>query len=370
MAFVLNCNYYKYEYNSKNQHHCQRYLRRVKIMNNQNKNNQIIIYNTEDGETKIEVKMKNETVWLSQKQMAELFDCSVDNISLHLKNIYFEGELAENSTTEESSVVQIEGGRRINRPIRIYNLDTIISVGYRINSLRGTQFRIWATQKLKEYIIKGFVMDDKRLKEAGGGNYWKELLARIRDIRSSEKMLYRQVLDLYATSADYDPKSLHSIKFFKIVQNKLHYAIHKQTASEVIYNRADSGKEFMGLTVFAGDLPVLEEVRIAKNYLSAQELEKLNRLVSAYFELAELRAMDQRVMYMADHIASLDKLLSDYGKGVLIDAGKVTHKKAIEKAENEYKKFQAKTLSPIEKSYLESVKLLGKKVEKKIKDKN
>ncbi|MCK5460072.1 virulence RhuM family protein [Candidatus Parcubacteria bacterium] len=327
-------------------------------MNKQDQNNQIIIYNTEDGETKIEVRMKNETVWLSQKQMAELFDCSVDNISLHLKNVFKEGELSEDSVTEEYSVTASDGKNYI---VKHYNLDAIISVGYRINSLRGTQFRIWATQKLKEYIIKGFVMDDERLKEAGGGNYWKELLSRIRDIRSSEKMLYRQVLDLYATSADYDPKSLHSIKFFKIVQNKLHYAIHKQTASEVIYNRADSGKEFMGLTVFAGDLPVLEEVRIAKNYLSAQELEKLNRLVSAYFELAELRAMDQQVMHMTDHIASLDKLLSDYGKGVLIDAGKVTHKKAVKKAENEYRKFQAKTLSSVEKAYLKNIKLLGKK---------
>ncbi|MBU2524142.1 virulence RhuM family protein, partial [Patescibacteria group bacterium] len=227
----------------------------------------------------------------------------------------------------------------------------------------------WATERLREYIVQGFTMDDERLKNNGGGLYWKKLLSRIRDIRSSEKMLYRQVLDLYSTSADYDPKSLHSIKFFKIVQNKLHYAAHKQTASEVIYNRADSGKEFMGLTVFAGDLPVLEEVRIAKNYLSAKELEKLNRLVSAYFELAELRAMDQQVMRMADHIASLDKLLSDYGEGVLIDAGKVTHKKAIEKAEKEYKKYQIKTLSPVEKAYLENIKLLEKKVEKKFQPK-
>ena len=337
-------------------------------MNKQDQNNQIIIYNTADGETKIKVRMKNETVWLSQKQMAELFDCTLENIIFHLKNIFESAELSEKATTKDYLVVQKEGDREVRRSIKIYNLDAIISVGYRINSLRGTQFRIWATQKLKEYIIKGFVMDDERLKEAGGGNYWKELLSRIRDIRSSEKMLYRQVLDLYATSADYDPESLHSIKFFKIVQNKLHYAVHKQTASEVIYNRADSDKKFMGLTVFAGDLPVLEEVRIAKNYLSAQELEKLNRLVSAYFELAELRAMDQQVMYMADHITSLDKLLLDYGKGVLIDAGKVTHKKAIEKAENEYKKYQIKTLSPVEKAYLENIKLLEKKVEKKIKN--
>jgi len=335
-------------------------------MTNKNNSGEIIIYEGADGAPNIEVRMENETVWLSQKQMAELFDCSVDNIGLHLKKIFKEGELSENSVTEEYSVTATDGK---NYLVKHYNLDVIISVGYRINSLRGTQFRQWATERLREYIVQGFTMDDERLKNNGGGLYWKKLLSRIRDIRSSEKMLYRQVLDLYATSADYDQKSLHSIKFFKIVQNKLHYAVHKETAAEVIYNRADSDKEFMGLTVFEGDLPVLEEVRIAKNYLSAQELEKLNRLVSAYFELAELRAMDQKVMHMADHIASLDKLLSDYGEGVLIDAGKVTHKKAIEKAENEYKKFQTKTLSPVEKAYLENIKLLEKKVEKKIKDK-
>ena len=235
---------------------------------------EIIIYKGADGAPNIEVRIEGETVWLSQKQMAGLFDCSVDNVGLHLKNVYLEGELEENRTSEDSSVVQMEGSRGVKRPVKLYNLDAIISVGYRVNSSRGTQFRIWATQKLNEYMIKGFMVDDNRLKNNGGGLYWKELLSRIRDIRSSEKMLYRQVLDLYATSADYDPRSLHSIKFFKIVQNKLHYAVHKQTASEVIYNRADSDKEFMGLTVFAGDLPVLEEVRIAKNYLSAQELEK------------------------------------------------------------------------------------------------
>ena len=241
----------------------------------------------------------------------------------------------------------------------------IISLGYRIKSDIATHFRQWATARLREYLIQGFTMNDEFLKNNGGGLYWKKLLSRIRDIRSSEKILYRQVLDLYATSADYDPKSLHSIKFFKIVQNKLHYAAHKQTASEVIYNRADSDKEFMGLTVFAGDLPVLEEVRIAKNYLSEKELEKLNRLVSAYFELAELRAMNQQVMHMADHIASLDKLLFDYGEGVLTNAGKVTHNKAIEKAEKEYRKFQTKTLSSVEKAYLENIKLLEKKIKEK-----
>jgi hypothetical protein len=326
---------------------------------------EIIIYEGADGAPRIEVQMKDETVWLTIDQMAELFGKSRSTVNEHILNIY-----AENELQEATSIRKIGNSDFSTKPTNFYNLDVIISVGYRIKSQRGTHFRQWATARLREYLVQGFTMNDEFLKNNGGGLYWKKLLSRIRDIRSSEKMLYRQVLDLYATSADYDPKSLHSIKFFKIVQNKLHYAVHKETAAEIIYNRADSDKEFMGLTVFAGDLPVLEEVRIAKNYLFPEELEKLNRLVSAYFELAELRAMNQQVMPMADHIASLDKLLSDYGEGVLIDAGKVTHKKAIEKAENEYKKFQAKTLSPVEKSYLENIKLLGKKVEKKIKDKN
>jgi len=328
-------------------------------MTNSNNLGEIIIYKGADGEPGIEVRMENETVWLSQNQMAKLFDKDRKTITEHIQNVFKEGELKENSvcwksqhTAEDDKIYSVN----------FYNLDVIISVGYRVKSQRGTRFRQWATARLREYLVQGFTMNDEFLKNNGGGLYWKKLLSRIRDIRSSEKMLYRQVLDLYATSADYDPKSLHSIKFFKIVQNKLHYAVHKQTASEVIYNRADSNKEFMGLTAFEGDLPVLEEVKIAKNYLSVHELEKLNRLVSAYFELAELRAMNQQIMHMADHIASLDKLLSDYGEGVLIDAGKVTHKKAIEKAENEYKKFQAKTLSPVEKAYLENIKLLEKKI--------
>jgi hypothetical protein len=335
-----------------------------------NNSGEMIIYEGADGAPSIEVRVEGETVWLSQAKLAELFGVTPQNITIHLKNIFTERELDEVRTCKESLQVQKEGNRNVNRTVKIYNLDVVISLGYRISSDIATRFRQWATARLREYIVKGFVMDDKRLKETGGGNYWKELLSRIRDIRSSEKMLYRQVLDLYATSADYDPKSLHSIKFFKIVQNKLHYAVHKETAAEVIYNRSDSNKEFMGLTVFEGDLPVLEEVRIAKNYLSARELEKLNRLVSAYFELAELRAMDKKMMHMTEHIASLDKLLSGYGEGVLIDAGKVTHKKAMEKAEAEYKKFQAKTLSPVEKAYLENIKLLEKKVEKKLKNKN
>lgn len=346
-----------------------------KDKNNMTNNNsgEIIIYEGADGAPSIEVRVEGETVWLSQSQLVELFQSSKANVSEHIKNIFSDGELDEKVVVRKFRTTTKHGaieGKTQTKEVNLYNLDMIISLGYRIKSDIATHFRQWATARLREYLISGFTMNDEFLKNNGGGLYWKKLLSRIRDIRSSEKMLYRQVLDLYATSADYDPKSLHSIEFFKIVQNKLHYAVHKQTASEVIYNRVDSGKEFMGLTVFAGDLPVLEEVRIAKNYLSAQELEKLNRLVSAYFELAELRAMDRQVMRMADHIASLDKLLLDYGEGVLIGAGKVTHEKAIEKVEKEYRKFQAKTLSPVEKAYLENIKLLEKKVEKKIKDKN
>ncbi len=326
---------------------------------NEEKSAPIIIYERKNGEPNIEVRVEDETVWLSQSQLVELFGSSKANVSEHIKNIFKDGELTRDSVVRNFRTTASDG-KTYN--IEHYSLDLIISLGYRVKSDVATRFRRWATARLREYIVQGFTMNDEFLKNNGGGLYWKKLLFRIRDIRSSEKMLYRQVLDLYATSLDYDPKSLHSIKFFKIVQNKLHYAVHKQTAPEVIYNRANSNKEFMGLTVFAGDLPELEEVRIAKNYLSANELEKLNRLVSAYFELAELRAMDKQVMRMVDHIKSLDKLLSDYGEGVLIDAGKITHKKAIEKAENEYKKYQTKTLSSVEGAYLESIKDLEKKV--------
>ncbi len=331
---------------------------------------EIIIYEGDDGQPTIEVRIDNESAWLTQAQIVELFQSSKANISEHIKNIYTEKELIAEATVRNLRIVQKEGSREVSRNIAYYNLDMIISLGYRVKSGIATKFRVWATQRLKEYLVQGFSMNDEFLKNNGGGVYFKKLLARIRDIRSSEKMLYRQVLDLYSTSADYDPKSLYSIKFFKIVQNKFHYAVHKQTASEVIYNRVDSKKEFMGLTAFAGDLPVLEEVRIAKNYLSASELEKLNRLVSAYFELAELRAINQQVMHMADHIVSLDKLLSDYGEGVLIGSGKISHDKAVEKAENEYKKYQVKTLSPVEKEYLENIKSLEKKVKKEVRDKN
>ncbi|MEI6378315.1 MAG: virulence RhuM family protein [Candidatus Falkowbacteria bacterium] len=327
--------------------------------------NQIIIYEGDDGESRIEVRFEGETVWLSQAQLVELFQSSKANISEHIKNIYLEQELTHEATVRNFRTVQKEGDREVSRDIEYYNLDLIISLGYRIKSAIATRFRQWATARLREYLVQGFTMNDEFLKNNGGGVYWKKLLARIRDIRSSEKMLYRQVLDLYATSIDYDPKSLHSIDFFKIVQNKLHYAAHKHTAAEAIYNRADSDKEFMGLTVFAGDLPVLEEVRIAKNYLSAEELERLNRLVSAYFELAELRALNQQTMDMASHIKALDNLLGDYGEGVLIGPGKVSHEKAIKKAEKEYRKYQVKTLSSAEKDYLETIKVIEKKIVKK-----
>lgn len=336
-------------------------------MEKQDKNNQIIIYNTENGETKIEVQMKNETVWLSQKQMAELFNKDRKTITEHIQNVFKEGELAENAVCRK---FQHTAKDRKEYSVNFYNLDVIISVGYRVKSLRGTQFRIWATQKLREYIVKGFVIDDERLKETGGGNYWKELLDRIRDIRSSEKALYRQVLDLYATSIDYNPHSPESIAFFKVVQNKLHYATNKHTAAEIIAKRADAEKDFMGLTTFAGVLPILSEITIAKNYLTEDELFRLNRMVSAFFDLAEIKAREKQQMRMADWVFELDKFTKNYGKGVLQNAGKVSYKQAIEKATKEYKKYQVKTLSSVEKAYLENIKLLEKKVEKKIKDKN
>jgi len=331
-------------------------------MKKSNQIGEIIIYEGGNGQPRIEVHFENETVWLTQAQLAELFGTTKQNISLHIQNIIEEGELKKEATVKEYLVVQKEGNREVSRQIEHYNLELIISVGYRVKSQVATQFRQWATARLHEYLIQGFTMNDEFLKNNGGRVYFKKLLARIRDIRSSEKMLYRQVLDLYATSTDYDPKSLHSIKFFKIVQNKLHYATHKQTAAEVIYSRVDSKKEFMGLTVFAADLPVLEEVRIAKNYLTAEELEKLNRLVSAYFELTELRAMNRKTMNMTNHIKALDSLLSDYGEGVLVGSGKISHDKAIRKAETEYKEYQAKNLSAVENAYLDTINSLEKKI--------
>lgn len=326
---------------------------------------EIIIYQTEDGLTKINVSMQDETVWLSIDQMAELFQRDKSTISRHIKNIYVEGELVREATVANFATVQTEGDRQVERNIEYYNLDVIISVGYRVKSLRGTQFRIWAAAILKEYIIKGFAMDDERLKGNGGGNYWKELLDRIRDIRSSEKVLYRQVLDLYATSVDYDPKSEESVQFFKIVQNKLHYAAHGYTAAEVIYERANAEKPFMGLTSFSGELPALKDIGIAKNYLEEDELKILNNLVSGYFDLAEINAIEHRPMYMSDYVSQLDSILTSGNRKILMGAGRVSHDQAMKKAKEEYRKYQETTLSPVEEEYLKSIKGVEKEVKKR-----
>ena len=331
-------------------------------MHKDNSQNQIIIYEGDAGQPKIEVHLKDETVWLTIEQMAELFQKSRSTINEHIINIYKEKEL-----TAEDSMRKIGISDFSTKPTNFYNLDVIISVGYRVKSLQGTQFRIWATQRLKEYIIKGFTMDDERLKDAGGGSYWKELLDRIRDIRSSEKALYRQVLDLYATSIDYDSKSSESVKFFKIVQNKLHYAVNKQTAAETIYQRADAEQDFMGLTTFAGAIPTLKDIGTAKNYLDKEELFRMNRMVSAFFDLAEIKAQEHQKMYMKDWIIELDKFLEMYGKGVLKDSGGVSNQQAQEKAKKEYRKYQAKTLSPVEEAYLDTIKELEKKAIKQVK---
>lgn len=326
----------------------------------------IVIYKTKDGLTKINVKFEDETVWLTQAQLVELYQTSKSNISEHIKHIFEEGELSQESTVRNFRTVQIEGNREVSREQVYYNLDMIISLGYRVKSIVATQFRRWATELIKEYLKKGYALDDNRLKELGGGDYWKELLERIRDIRSSEKVMYRQVLDLYATSADYNPKSAESIAFFKMVQNKLHFATHGNTAAEVIYNRADAEKDFMGLTTFSGDFPTKKDVVIAKNYLSEKELKVLNNLVSAYFDLAEINAIEHNTMYMADYVEQLDKILSSTGKDILENAGSISHKQAIEKAEAEYQKFIQKNLSPVEKEYLEVIKNLEKTAKEKM----
>lgn len=326
---------------------------------------EIIIYQTEDGLTKLDVRMEDETVWLTQQQMAELFQTSRTNVVDHIKNIYEEDELDENSTCRKFRQVRMEGNRQVTRELPFYNLDMIISLGYRVKSSTATHFRKWATQRLKEYIIKGFTIDDERLKGNGGGNYWKELLDRIRDIRSSEKVLYRQVLDLYATSVDYNPKSDESIQFFKIVQNKLHYAAHGHTAAEVIYERADANKPFMGLTSFSGELPALKDIGVAKNYLKEDELKILNNLVSGYFDLAEINAIEHKPMYMIDYVEQLDSILTSGNRKLLEDSGNVSHDEAIKKAKAEYRKYQEITLSPVEEEYLKSVKGLEKEVKKR-----
>jgi hypothetical protein len=335
-------------------------------MTNKNNSGEVIIYEGVDGTPSIEVRVEGETVWLSQAQLVELFQSSKANVSEHIKNIFTEKELQKEATVRKFRTVQNEGIRGVSRDIEHYNLDMIISLGYRIKSDIATHFRQWATERLREYLVKGFAMNDDFLKNNGGGKYWYELLDRIRDIRSSEKVLYRQVLDLYATSLDYNPKALESIKFFKIVQNKLHYAAHGNTATEVIVKRANAGKPFMGLLSFSNGGVSKKDIVIAKNYLDEKELKVLNNIVSAFFDLAEVRVMEHKPMYMKDWIAQLDNLISIFDKKVLTETGSVSHAEALKKAEKEYKKFQAKTLSPVEKAYLENIKLL----EKKMKDKN
>jgi len=322
-------------------------------------NREVIIYKSSEDNISISVFLENETVWLSIDQMAELFNKGRSTINEHILNIYAEKELVE-----ENTIRKIGNSDFSTKPTNYYNLDVIISVGYRVKSVQGTRFRQWATLRLKEYIIKGFTMDDERLKNLGGGNYWKELLDRIRDIRSSEKVMYRQVLELYSTATDYDSKSEESLKFFKIVQNKLHYAAHGNTASEVIYMRVDSDKPFAGMTNFKGDEPTQAEAMIAKNYLTEQELKVLNNLVAAYFDLAELNAIEHREMRMVDYVRELDNILVSTKRKVLDNSGKISHSQAQEKAMLEYKKYKVKTLSPVENDYLKIIAELEKKAKK------
>lgn len=322
---------------------------------------EVIIYRTDDGDTKIDVRFIDETVWLTQAQLVELFQSSKSNISEHIKHIFEEGELDEISVVRKFRTTAADGK---SYSVTHYNLDMIISLGYRVKSKIATNFRRWATERLKEYMIKGFTMDDERLKNLGGGNYWKELLDRIRDIRSSEKVMYRQVLDLYATSVDYDPKSAESIAFFKMVQNKLHYAAHGHTAAEVIYERADAEKPFMGLTAFCRDFPTAKDIGIAKNYLSEDELKILNGIVSGYFDFAEVQAMRHNPMYMSDYVEHLDNVLKTTGENLLIGAGKVSHAQAMEKAKQEYQKYIVQNLSPVEEAYLKTIKEVESKAKK------
>lgn len=322
-------------------------------------NNTILIYQAEDGKIKIETRLENETVWLTQEQMAQLFQRERSVITKHLKNIFEEQELDEKSNVQ---ILHISGS---DRPIKFYNLDVIISVGYRVKSLQGTRFRQWASTRLKEYLIKGFTMNDELLKQNGGGNYFKELLARIRDIRSSEKVFWRKVLDIYATSIDYDPKSESSILFFQTIQNKMHWAAHGHTAAEIIYHRIDAAKPNLGLTTFKGKKPTQQETEIAKNYLNEDELNLLNRMVTAYLELAELQALNRKPMYMNDWIARLDEFLQMTGNTILDHAGSISHEKAVEKAKNEYQKFKATSLqqpTTAEEDFLKYIELTAKKL--------
>ena len=318
---------------------------------------QIILYQTPDGESKIEVRLENDTVWLSADQMAELFQRNKSTISRHIKNVLEDGELEEAATVAFFATVQSEGERKVERKIAFYNLDMIISVGYRVHSYRGVQFRIWATKVLKEYIVKGFALNDDLLKRAGGGNYFDELLARIRDIRSSEKVFYRKVLEIYALSIDYDPRVEMTQQFFKTVQNKMHYSVHGHTAAEIIYERANSQKDFMGLTTWVGAIPTKPEAEVAKNYLTKEEITSLNRIVSLYLDFAEMQAEEHRPMYMKDWINILDDFLRISRKDILTHAGKISAKLAKEKADKEYDKFKERTkneLSPVEIHFLEN----------------
>lgn len=334
----------------------------------ENINSEFIIFKTEDEQVSVDVRFEDETVWLTQDQMAMLFDKAKSTISEHIKHIFEEGELNEKVVVRNFRITTQHGamqGKTQQSAIKLYNLDVIISVGYRVKSLRGTQFRQWATKRLNEYIRKGFTMDDERLKNLGGGGYWKELLQRIRDIRASEKVFYRQVLDIYATSIDYDPNNDVSIAFYKKVQNKIHYAVHGQTAAEVIFDRADAEKEFMGLMTFSGNRPHLKDAVIAKNYLNEKELRALGQIVSGYLDFAERQAEREQAMTMKDWASHLDRILTMSGEKLLQGAGTVSHDKAIEKATDEYKKYQAKTLSEAEKNYLESLKMLEQKTKNK-----
>lgn len=317
-----------------------------------------IIFKTEDNKVEVDVRFQDETVWLTLDQMSTLFDRDKSTISRHIKNIFDEGELSKSSVVANFATTASDGK---TYQVDYYNLDVIISVGYRVKSLRGTQFRQWATKRLNEYIRKGFTMDDERLKNLGGGGYFKELLERIRDIRASEKVFYRQVLDIYATSIDYDPHAEISIKFFKKVQNKIHYAVHWQTAAEVIYSRADAEKEFMGLATFKGDKPHLQDVVVAKNYLNEKELRALGQIVSGYLDFAERQAEREQPMTMADWSAHLDRILTMGGEKLLQGAGSISHEQAIDKAKVEYKKYQARTLSDVEQAYLDCIEKLSTK---------
>ncbi|WP_407903170.1 virulence RhuM family protein [Gallibacterium anatis] len=322
----------------------------------------MILYTAADGGIQIKVTLEDETVWLTLDQMAQLFGRDKSTVSRHIKNIFEEEELQRDSVVANFATTASDGK---TYQVEHYNLDVIISVGYRVKSVQGTRFRQWAAARLKEYLIQGFTMDDERLKNLGGGSYWKELLARIKDIRSSEKVMYRQVLDLYATATDYDPQSDISKQFFQTVQNKLHYAAHGHTASEVIYYRVDSDKPFAGLTHFKGTQPTQAEAMIAKNFLEEKELRILNNLVAAYFDLAELNALEEREMRMADYLRELDKILTSTGRAVLDNAGKISTEQAKQKATVEYKKYKAKTLSEVEKAYLDQVKQIEKTAKNK-----